>query len=161
VLTNGSVYLDLAELTDGQRMLAGLPDEAIAAELAPTRDALSLALVATMAPGTPLTDTRLMDTVGASAELVARDGGNRLLPRLIRYLAERREHEARWTGAIESHPAPLTIVWGDADPIARWAMTDRLLERRLDAARTRLAGVGHYPMLEAPDAFAAAVLAPL
>jgi pimeloyl-ACP methyl ester carboxylesterase len=99
--------------------------------------------------------------VEAGAELIVVDGGNRLLPRLIRYLRERREHEARWTGAIESHPAPLTIVWGDRDPIAVYPMTDRLVERRPDAARTRLTDVGHFPMLEAPDAFASAVLAGL
>ena len=53
------------------------------------------------------------------------------------------------------------MVWGDLDPIAVWAMTDQLLERRPDAVRTRLEGVGHYPMVEAPAAFAAAVVAAL
>jgi pimeloyl-ACP methyl ester carboxylesterase len=66
--------------------------------------------------------------------------------------------EARYTGAIESHQSPLGIVWGELDPIAVHAMTDRLLERRPDATRATLEGVGHYPMVEAPDRFAAAVL---
>jgi pimeloyl-ACP methyl ester carboxylesterase len=99
--------------------------------------------------------------VAAAAELIVRGGGNRLLPRTIRYIEDRRRHEDRFTGAIERHPAPLTVVWGDLDPIAVYAMTDQLLERRPDAARTRLEGVGHYPMVEAPAAFAAAALAGL
>ena len=101
------------------------------------------------------------DHVRAAAELIVRDGGTRLLPRTIRYIEDRRRQEDRFTGAIETHPSPLTIVWGDLDPIAVWAMTDQLLERRPDAARIRLEGVGHYPMVEAPAAFAAAVLAGL
>jgi pimeloyl-ACP methyl ester carboxylesterase len=40
-------------------------------------------------------------------------------------------------------------------------MTDELLRKRPDATRTRLEGVGHYPMVEAPAAFSAAVLADL
>ena len=73
----------------------------------------------------------------------------------------RRAEESRYTGAIESHPSPLGIVWGDLDPIAVHAMTDRLLEVRADATRITLDGVGHYPMVEAPDRFSAAVLAAL
>jgi pimeloyl-ACP methyl ester carboxylesterase len=98
--------------------------------------------------------------VRAGAVLVVHEGGNRLLARQIRYLEERRTNESRWTGAIETHPAPLSVVWGDHDPIAVWPMTDRLLQRRdgLDTPRTRLEGVGHYPMIEAPGPFAAAVL---
>jgi pimeloyl-ACP methyl ester carboxylesterase len=157
VLTNGSVYLDLAHLTDGQRFLAALPDERLSDESAPGRDALVAALEATFGPE-PTVDAEVLT---AAADLVVHDGGNRLLPRLIRYLDERARHEARWTGAIETHAAPLAIVWGAADPIADWSMTDRLVERRPDAARARLAGVGHYPMVEEPELFAEAVLARL
>jgi pimeloyl-ACP methyl ester carboxylesterase len=52
----------------------------------------------------------------------------------------------------------LSIIWGDQDPIAVYAMTDELLGKRPDATRTRLEGVGHYPMVEAPAAFGRAVL---
>ena len=159
VLTNGSIYLDLAHLTDGQQLLASLPDEAIPADAAPDVDALERAITDTLGRSGPASRPDPMH-VRAGAVLVVHEGGNRLLARQIRYIEERGKHESRWTGAIETHPAPLSVVWGDQDPIAVWPMTDQLLQRRdgLDTPRTRLEGVGHYPMIEAPGPFAAAVL---
>ena len=151
VVTNGSIYLGMAHLTDGQQLLLSLPDERLVD--GPGRDALVQALQATFAPGSSVPD----EDVGTAADLIVRDGGDRILPRTIRYVEERREHEGRWTGAIERHPSPLTIVWGDADPIALWPMAERLHEARPDATLVRLRDVGHYPMLEAPDALAAAL----
>ncbi len=84
--------------------------------------------------------------------------GDRIMPRLIRYIEERRANEQRFTGAIERHPSPLGIVWGADDPIAVVAMTDRLHQVRPDATKTVLDGVGHYPMVESPARFAAAVV---
>ena len=120
VLTNGSVYIDMAHLTDGQQLLLSLPDEQLAEGLG--RDALVDALRGTFAPDAVVPD----DDLQVGAELILRDGGDRLLPRTIRYVEERREHEGRWTGAIERHPSPLTIVWGDVDPIAVWPMAERV-----------------------------------
>ena len=161
VLTNGSIYLELARLTAGQQLLRRLPDERMAEDAAVDVDALIEALLDTMAPaGTPGSDPDA-DHVRAAAQLIVRDGGNRLLARLIRYLEDRTRFEDRFTGAIEEHRSTLTIVWGDLDPIVVWAMTDRLVERRPDAARVRLQGVGHYPMVEAPARFADAVLSGL
>jgi len=154
VVTNGSIYLDLAHLTTGQQLLLSLPDEALALS-DETRFGESLA--ATCAPALRPSDAEL----AAQWQLLTHNGGDHLLPRTIRYLEDRRAEERRYTGAIESHPSPLGIVWGDLDPIAVHAMTDRLLEARPDATRTTLDGVGHYPMIEAPDRFAAAVLASL
>jgi len=151
VLSNGSIYIDMAQLTDGQQLLLSLPDERLAE--GPGRDALAAALRGTFAPGSDVPD----EDVVVAAELIVRDGGDRLLPRLIRYVEERREHEGRWTGAIERHPAPLTIVWGDADPIAVWPMAERVQEARPEATVVRLRDVGHYPMLEAPAPFTAAI----
>jgi pimeloyl-ACP methyl ester carboxylesterase len=151
VLTNGSVYIDMAHLTDGQQLLLALPDERLADGLG--RDALVDALRGTFAPDALVPD----EDVQVGAELILRDGGDRLLPRTIRYVEERREHESRWTGAIERHPSPLTIVWGDLDPIAIWPMAERVHEARPDATLVRLRGIGHYPMLESPDELAAAL----
>jgi pimeloyl-ACP methyl ester carboxylesterase len=153
VLTNGSIYLDLAHLTDGQKFLESLPDAQLPEGAGPDVTGLAAALRATLAPEATVSDAELF----VHAELIAHQGGNRLLPRLIRYLSERRVHEARWTGAIERHPAPLTIIWGDLDPIAVWPMAERLHAARPDATLVRLDGVGHYPMLEEPARFGAAL----
>ena len=73
------------------------------------------------------------------------DDGHRMLPRLIRYIEERRANERRFTGAIESDPSPLHVVWGLDDPIAVPSMVDTLLAARPDATATRLDGVGPLP----------------
>jgi pimeloyl-ACP methyl ester carboxylesterase len=151
VLSNGSIYIEMAHLSDGQQLLLSLPDERLADGLG--RDALAAALRGTLAPDSTVPD----EVLGIAAELVVRGDGDRLLPRTIRYVEERRRHEDRWTGAIERHPSPLTVVWGDADPIAVWPMAERLQDVRPDATLVRLRGIGHYPMLEAPDAFTSAV----
>jgi pimeloyl-ACP methyl ester carboxylesterase len=164
VVTNGSIYLDLAHLTDGQQALRQMPDAVLPDGFAPDADRLTGVLLDLCGPGLPdLSDPRageVQDRLQAGAELVVRGDGNRLLARLIRYIDERARHEERWTGAIESHPSPLAVVWGRHDPIAVAAMVDRLAERRADAAVTWL-DAGHWPMVERPDAFAEAVLAGL
>lgn len=162
VLTNGSIYLGLAQLTDGQKMLEALPDAKLAEDAGIDADGLAVALAATLAPRAPgatgAPDANRVDAELATlAEMVVRNGGNRLLPRLIRYLTQRREHETRWTGAIESHPSPLAILWGDVDPIAVYPMAERLHAARPDARLVRLDGLGHYPMLEDPARFGAAL----
>jgi pimeloyl-ACP methyl ester carboxylesterase len=153
VLTNGSIYIDMAALTDGQKLLLSLPDASLPPDAGIDASGLAAALRATFAPGSTVPD----DDVQAMAACVVRDGGNRRLPRLIRYVEERRQHERRWTGAIEAHPAPLDVIWGDLDPIAVYPMVERLVAARPEARVHRLEGVGHYPMVEAPDRFGAAL----
>jgi pimeloyl-ACP methyl ester carboxylesterase len=157
VLTNGSIYLDLAQLTAGQQYLLSLPDERAWPPLGEAAEVLRASLAATCAPAMVPPDAEL----DAHVELILREEGQALLPRLIRYIEDRRAREARYTGAIEDHPSALTIVWGDQDPIAVVAMAHRLAERRPDATLRILDGVGHYPMLEAPQRFGEAVLAGL
>jgi pimeloyl-ACP methyl ester carboxylesterase len=151
VISNGSIYLEMAHLTDGQQLLLSLPDERLVDGLG--RDALVQALRGTFASASAVPE----EDVETAADLVLLGRGDLLLPRTIRYVEERREHEGRWTGAIERHPSPLTIVWGDADPIAVWPMAERLQEARPDATLVRVRGIGHYPMLEAPAEFTAAI----
>jgi pimeloyl-ACP methyl ester carboxylesterase len=155
-LTNGSIYLGLAHLSDGQRFLLGLPDEKLLDSSPIDGAAVSAGVTATFSPGSPVD----RDEVAAMTDMVTHLDGHLLLPRTIRYLEERRRNEGRYTGAIESHPSALSVIWGDDDPIAVVAMTDRLRAARPDLTLQVLAGVGHYPMVESPDRFCVAVLDP-
>lgn len=157
VLTNGSIYIRMAQLTAGQELLRSLPDERLPADAPLGAEGFMGGLSGTFAPDHQVP----VEELEAQWQMMSRLDGHLLLPRTIRYLEQRFETEGRWTGAIERHPSPLTIVWGALDPVAVLPMTDRLLEARPDADRTVLEGIGHYPMVEAPDRFTDAVLAGL
>ena len=155
VVTNGSIYIDRAHLTDGQLLLLSLPDEALPEGVGAGVEGLGRALSDTLAEANHGLDMR------PHAELVIHDGGARVLPRQIRYIEERRANERRFTGAIEAHPSPLHIVWGPEDPIAVAEMATMLQRARPDASLTWVTGAGHYPQVEDPAAWTAAVLAAL
>jgi len=152
-LTNGSIYVDLTRLSPGQQILLGLADERLHEGL--DRSAVMAGVVATFGPAAVVGD----DELEAQWEMIDHREGSRLLPRLIRYVEERRRNGERFTGAIERHPSPLGVVWGRDDPIAVAAMADRLAQRRPGTNLAVLDGVGHYPMLEAPDRFLEALAA--
>ncbi len=152
VLTNGSIYIDLAQLTTGQQMLLGLDDAAI--DIGDTDGALFKAGVqGTYSPDHPASDEEL----DAAWRLTERAGGHLLLARTIRYVEDRRANEARYTGAIERHPSPLGVVWGRLDPVAVHAMAERVVAARPGTPLVVLDDVAHWPMVEAPDRFVAAV----
>jgi pimeloyl-ACP methyl ester carboxylesterase len=162
VVTNGSIYIEQAHLTGGQQMLLGLPDEVLAGPIPIDAASVAQSLRDTFSAATPLVPEGWPeDPVPAAAAQVVHDDGHRVLPRLIRYIEERRANERRFTGAIETDPSPLHIVWGLDDPIAVASMVDTLLAARPDATASRLEGVGHYPMVEAPQRFLGAALAGL
>ena len=156
VITNGSIYLAMAQLTAGQQALLAAPDERLPGDVSPEsfQPGFTAGLAGTFAPARQPP----ADELDAQWELMATDDGYRLLPRLIRYIEDRRVDEARFTGAIENHPSPLGIIWGELDPVAVHPMALRLRESRPDAPLTTLDGVGHYPMIEDPDRFADATI---
>jgi pimeloyl-ACP methyl ester carboxylesterase len=159
VVTNGSIYIEQAHLTDGQQLLLSLPDELLTAGIPIHAATLTRSLRDTFSPATPLVPEGWPeDPVPEAARQIVHGDGHLMLPRLIRYIEERRAHERRFTGAIESDPAPLHVVWGLDDPIAVPSMVDTLLAARPDATAVRLENVGHYPMVEAPQRFLDAVL---
>lgn len=89
---------------------------------------------------------------------LARDDGHLALPRTIRYIEDRRRHERRWVGALESTDVPLAFVWGMLDPVSGAHMAQRVRERLPHAPFAALDDVSHWPPLEAPDRVAAAIL---
>jgi pimeloyl-ACP methyl ester carboxylesterase len=85
------------------------------------------------------------------------DGGVRIMHQLLHYMADRRTHAQRWRAALEGCDVPMRFVWGDLDPVSGAHMVERVEERIPQAAVNRLADVGHWPPLEAPDEVAAAI----
>ena len=151
VLTNGSIYIDMAQLSTGQQLLLSLDD-------APTElvaeEGFKAGLAGTFSAASKVDD----DELDAQWQFAAHNNGARLLPRTIRYIEDRRKEERRYTGAIETHESPLGVVWGADDPIAVVAMTETLRAARPDAQIAVLDDVGHYPMIESPERFVAAIL---
>jgi pimeloyl-ACP methyl ester carboxylesterase len=144
VLTNGSIYIDMAQLTNGQQFLLAADDAMLDAGWGGDGSGFQASLAAICSPDYQPSS----DDLAALWSFMSHNGGDRLLARTIRYIEDRRAEEARFTGAIETHPSPLGIVWGALDPVAVYPMTDKLLAVRPDARRVTLDDVGHFPMLE-------------
>lgn len=90
---------------------------------------------------------------------VAHENGQRLAPRLLRYIDDRRTHSARWITSLEQYEGPLLFVWGPDDPVSGAHVLPRLRERRPHATFTVPPGTGHYPQIEAPQETAGALAA--
>jgi pimeloyl-ACP methyl ester carboxylesterase len=82
---------------------------------------------------------------------MSRDAGERIMHLLIRYIADRQLHAARWTQAMEGTDVPLAFVWGMLDQISGAHMAERIAVRMPDAPLLALEDVAHWPALEAPD----------
>ncbi|MGA8986743.1 alpha/beta fold hydrolase [Aeromicrobium sp.] len=155
ILTNGSIFIDLAQLTRGQRLALRLPGRALPFPMPGL--VLRRSLLESFTTSAPPPRGAIDDLIA----MIRHGRGDRLLPRLIRYIEERRAHQAEWTAGLVDFSGPLTLIWGEEDPIAVLAMTRRLVSLRPSTTLVTLPGVGHWPAIEAPVVFAAQVVAAL
>jgi pimeloyl-ACP methyl ester carboxylesterase len=152
VWMNGGLYPDLHRQTIGQQLLLD-PEGGASLAAAMTREMFVEGIRGTWGERVPLDE----DAVGAIWDSMDDGGGVARMHELLHYIADRRTHEARWRAALEGSDLPMVFVWGDLDPVSGAHMIVRV-EERIPAARVvRLADVGHWPLLEAPDEVAAAV----
>lgn len=84
--------------------------------------------------------------------LIRHDDGQRLAHRQIRYLPERRRQRARWLAAMREAAVPQRLIVGMSDPVSGADVARRYRELLPGADVVELAGIGHYPQLEAPQA---------
>lgn len=89
--------------------------------------------------------------------LMLYNGGRRVLHRIAGYMKERTRMGEHWTGPLERLDLPFRVIWGDRDPIAVYAIAQRLCSRNPGAVLHALDGIGHYPQLEAPQRVAQAM----
>ena len=88
--------------------------------------------------------------------LLEHNNGRAVMPKLIHYMRERQAFRERWVGALQKCTLPLRLINGSDDPISGEHMVQRYEEIVSAPDVVRLAGTGHYPQLEAPDAVLAA-----
>ena len=84
--------------------------------------------------------------------LVSGNGGRYVFHLLIRYMAERVQHRERWVGALQAANIPLCFINGVADPISGQHMVDRYRELIHNPQVVELKDIGHFPLIEAPEA---------
>jgi len=84
--------------------------------------------------------------------LVAGNGGRYIFHLLIRYMAERVTHRKRWVGALQNTKVPLRFINGSADPISGQHMAKRYRELLPNPDVVELDQIGHFPLIEAPEA---------
>jgi pimeloyl-ACP methyl ester carboxylesterase len=97
------------------------------------------------------------DELAVMWELLTRDGGRSVLPQITHYLNDRRKFWHRWIGALQNSPLPLSFVWGTEDPVVGREVALLHHGESPGSELRLLEGVGHYPMLEAPDRWVDAV----
>lgn len=150
VLMNGGLYPDLHRATRGQRALLD-PDHGADIAAAIDQAGFVKGIEATWGQRVAF-DRHAATEMHAS---MAEHGGVAMMHTLLHYIADRREHAERWSHALEQTQVPLIFVWGDLDPVSGAHMIGRVEERCPAARIVRLADVGHWPPLEAPDVVAA------
>jgi pimeloyl-ACP methyl ester carboxylesterase len=155
ILTNGSIFIDMAQLSAGQQFLLALPDARLEESMG--GDGPKPGLLATFPENDPPADAE----IDAMVALLQHDGGDRMLPRTIRYIEERRRDQARFTEGLVSFDGPMTALWGELDPIAVVAMTQKLKEIRPATEIVTWPDVSHWPSIEVPERVTAEILARL
>jgi pimeloyl-ACP methyl ester carboxylesterase len=140
VLMNGSVHIEMASLTLGQRLLLS-PVREVFARLSSKR-----VFVTQMRRifGRPVADAEL----DGMWELLVRDDGRLRLPAIMQYVHERTRFRRRWIGALERLDRPTLVAWGTKDPVCRLVIAEQLAREIQRSELVLWEDLGHYPQVE-------------
>jgi pimeloyl-ACP methyl ester carboxylesterase len=159
VITNGNIYLPLAQLTRGQRTL-----------LNPSVGPFVSSLLGgeQLANGIeeffiePLPE----EEIAAYASIFDYQGGTRVQHEIIEYLNERTANETDWLEALSRSDIPATMIWGEQDTVAPLAVPDDvwsnyLADRVAPASYWRVPCAHHYLQVDQPELVVQVVLSEL
>jgi len=90
--------------------------------------------------------------------LVLNNEGRQVLAKIAGYMKERQRMGEKWLGPLHRARLPLQLVWGRKDPIAIYAIAEKICRQNSQAKLLTLDDIAHYPQLEAPQKVADAVL---
>ncbi len=151
-LCNGSVHIELAQLSATQQILRRPRMGPVLARLSTERFFLGRMRRIFGSPDA-VSEARLR----AMWQGIRESEGHLRIPAISRYLDERTRFWSRWIGALRRWDGPSHVLWGRRDPIAVPAIAEALHQDLMGSTLTWLDALGHYPMLEDPTAWSRAV----
>lgn len=152
-LANGSVLLELAKLRLSQRLARSPFWGPIFSRLV-TRGYFRRVMRRLW--GDPRRAGR--EDLDAMWDAIREQDGYLRTTQISSYLDERVRFRDRWLGALRRLDLPVHLLWGRRDPVAVPAIAERLAGAIPGARFTWLDELGHYPMLEDPEAWSREVL---
>lgn len=150
---NGGLFPETHRATPGQLLLAGPDGPAIAAQMTEQTYAAGLSMI--FGPQTQPS----AEEIHNFWQLTSAGNGAALLPILLGYMEERRQHRERWVGALQKSRVPLRVIDGPEDPVSGAHMVERYRELVPNPDTVLLPGIGHYPQVENADGVMQAFLA--
>jgi pimeloyl-ACP methyl ester carboxylesterase len=145
-LLNGGLFPETHRALPMQRLLAS-PLGPFLAPLA-NRRSFGRSFAAIFGPHSQPTREQL----DAFWSIISHADGQLRFPKLLGYMKERRQHRARWVGALRDTKVPIRVVNGSFDPISGAHMVARYRQLVPYPDCVALPDIGHYPQVEAPDA---------
>jgi pimeloyl-ACP methyl ester carboxylesterase len=159
ILLNGSTLVDMVKATEYQKQALAAPSTALPDDMA-WQDIYNLF------PGTFSKETKARndfdEIVICMAHQIYCNHGSRIVGSIVHYLTERKEDFNRWSRTFfEFKKAPMTLIWGEQDPVAVIAMADRVKKNRPVTDLYKYPDCGHWPSIEFPDRIGDAIIARL
>ena len=153
IITNGNIYLPLAQLTRVQNLLLHPRSGPIASSILPAGPFAQGLGRKTHSP------TLAEDEVEALQSVFAYQQGMKIQHQLIQYLNERKANEVAWLEALGRSDIPTTLIWGKLDQIAPVAVSDYVWEhylkdRAVPANYWRIPCANHYVQMDHPELMA-------
>lgn len=148
LLMNGSVHIDMAQLTPSQQLLRSPFGQVFAR--------ISSKLIFKAQLKKILARPVLNEELDAMWALLVYHHGKDRLAQTISYIEERYRFYQRWIPPLTRLDIPVAILWGQKDPVAVAAIAEQLASEIPTAKLQWLPHLGHYPQLEDPAAVAEA-----
>jgi pimeloyl-ACP methyl ester carboxylesterase len=151
IVFNGSTLINLVHLIPMQQQALDAPD--------------------TLGPNTPKQE--IMDdlndsfgevhpaseeTLNIMADQILFNNGDRVFNRQIRYMKQREEFLQRWQAGIINFNGPVSMFWGELDPVSLVKMADAWKDMQPKIELHKWPDVAHWPMIDVPDRVANLIL---
>jgi pimeloyl-ACP methyl ester carboxylesterase len=91
-------------------------------------------------------------------QLIQHNGGQKIIHKLLHYIADRRQHRSRWVHAITEPPMPVLLINGLQDPVSGRHLVEGYRQKVKEAHVVEIADAGHYPQVEKPNTVLKAIL---